>query len=128
MTVTRDEIAASLGNPKLTLLDARAGERFRGEIEPIDKRAGHIPGARSLPLAELVAEGRLLPPAALRQRLEAVLAATPPSEAVAYCGSGVTACHLLLAASAAGVEGLRLFPGSWSEWIADDKLPIAVGP
>jgi thiosulfate/3-mercaptopyruvate sulfurtransferase len=128
LAVSRNDIAQALDNPRLTLLDARAGERFRGEIEPIDKRAGHIPGARSLPLAELVSDGQLRPPDALRQRILTALGDTPPAEAVAYCGSGVTACHLLLAAEAAGLEGIRLFPGSWSEWISDDRLPIAVGP
>jgi thiosulfate/3-mercaptopyruvate sulfurtransferase len=97
------------------LLDARAPERYRGEIEPIDPVAGHIPGAVNLPFAELVPDGRFLAPEDLRARFEAAGAA-PGRELVAYCGSGVTACVLLLAAEVAGLEPGRLYPGSWSEW------------
>ena len=91
------------------ILDARAPERYRGETEPIDPVAGHIPGARNVPFAELVPGGRYPPPEVLRQRL-------PADGFVAYCGSGVTACTLLVAAEAAGIDGARLYPGSWSEW------------
>jgi thiosulfate/3-mercaptopyruvate sulfurtransferase len=94
----------------LRLLDARTPERFRGEREPVDPVAGHIPGARNVPFAELVREGRFLPPAQLRERLG-------EEPFVAYCGSGITASNLVLAAAIAGVEA-RLYPGSWSEWIA----------
>jgi thiosulfate/3-mercaptopyruvate sulfurtransferase len=104
-TVTPDELLAATN---LTLLDARAGERFRGEVEPIDAVAGHIPGAASVPFAELAPNGRF--PAA--ERLRDRLGGEP---FVAYCGSGVTACILVLAGEVAGVEG-RLYPGSWSEW------------
>jgi thiosulfate/3-mercaptopyruvate sulfurtransferase len=97
------------------LLDARAPERYRGEVEPIDPVAGHIPGAANLPLAELAPGGRFLPPDELRARFEAAGAA-PGRELVAYCGSGVSACVLLLAAEVAGLEPGRLYPGSWSEW------------
>jgi thiosulfate/3-mercaptopyruvate sulfurtransferase len=90
------------------LLDARAPERFRGEVEPIDAVAGHIPGAVNLPFAELAPGGRFPPPERLRERLGG-------EPFVAYCGSGVTACTLLLAGELAGVDG-RLYPGSWSEW------------
>ncbi len=99
----------------LLLLDARAPERYRGEVEPIDPVAGHIPGAANLPFAELAPDGRFLPPEDLRARFEAAGAA-PGRELVAYCGSGVTACVLLLAAEVAGLEPGRLYPGSWSEW------------
>jgi thiosulfate/3-mercaptopyruvate sulfurtransferase len=90
------------------LLDARAPERFRGEVEPIDAIAGHIPGAVNVPFAELAPRGRFPPAAELRERLG-------DEPFVAYCGSGITACTLVLAGELAGVEG-RLYPGSWSEW------------
>jgi thiosulfate/3-mercaptopyruvate sulfurtransferase len=93
----------------LRLLDARAPERFRGEVEPIDPVAGHIPGARNVPFASIAPGGRFLPPKELRERLG-------EEPFVAYCGSGVSACVLLLGAAAAGIEGARLYPGSWSEW------------
>ena len=99
----------------LLLLDARAPERYRGELEPIDPVAGHIPGAMNVPFAELAPEGRFLPADELRTRLEAAGAA-PGRELVAYCGSGVTACVVVLAAELAGLGPARLYPGSWSEW------------
>jgi thiosulfate/3-mercaptopyruvate sulfurtransferase len=92
----------------LRLLDARAPERFRGEAEPIDPVAGHIPGARNVPFAELTPDGRFRPPRELRERLG-------DAPFAAYCGSGVSACTLLVAAELAGVPA-RLYPGSWSEW------------
>ncbi len=104
------------------LLDARAPERYRGEVEPIDPVAGRIPGAANLPFGELAPGGRFLPPDELRARFEAAGAA-PDHELVAYCGSGVTACVLLLAAEVAGLEGARLYPGSWSEW-SGGGLPV----
>ncbi len=107
-----EELAAA--DPPL-LLDARAPERYRGETEPIDSVAGHIPGAHNLPFVEVAPDGRFLPPDELRARLEGAGAA-PDAHFVAYCGSGVTACVVLLAAEVAGLEGARLYPGSWSEW------------
>jgi thiosulfate/3-mercaptopyruvate sulfurtransferase len=96
------------------LLDARAPERFRGEVEPIDPAAGHIPGAVSVPFTEAAPAGRFPSPVELRRRLESA-GATPGREIVAYCGSGITACALVLAAELAGIPA-RLYPGSWSEW------------
>jgi thiosulfate/3-mercaptopyruvate sulfurtransferase len=100
------------------LIDARAAERFRGEVEPIDRVAGHIPGARSLPLSDNLAGGRFRSREEIRARFERELEGIRPEHAVAYCGSGVTACHLILAAEYAGLHGIRLYPGSWSEWIS----------
>jgi thiosulfate/3-mercaptopyruvate sulfurtransferase len=96
------------------LLDARVPERFRGEVEPIDPVAGHIPGALNVPFAEIAPEGRFPSRGELRRRLESV-GATPGRELVAYCGSGITSCTLVLAAELAGLPA-RLYPGSWSEW------------
>ncbi|NZA25147.1 sulfurtransferase [Luteimonas sp. SJ-92] len=109
------------------LLDARAGERFRGETEPVDRMAGHIPGATSRPYAANLSDGRFKPPALLRDEFETLLAGRLADQAVAMCGSGVTACHHLLAMEHAGLKGGRLYTGSWSGWIDDPARPIATG-
>ncbi|MGH8306938.1 MAG: sulfurtransferase [Gammaproteobacteria bacterium] len=110
------------------LLDARAPSRFRGEAEPIDPVAGHVPGAVNLPYMENVSEnGCLKTPEVLRERLVRFLAGVPPSEAVCMCGSGVTACHNLLAMEVAGLRGAKLYAGSWSEWIRDPVRPVIRG-
>jgi thiosulfate/3-mercaptopyruvate sulfurtransferase len=114
-TVAADELLAGAAPGERLLLDARAPERFRGEVEPIDPVAGHIPGAVNVPFAEIAPRGRFPAPDELRARLEAAGAA-PGRELVAYCGSGVTACTLVLAAERAGLPAARLYPGSWSEW------------
>jgi thiosulfate/3-mercaptopyruvate sulfurtransferase len=108
------------------LLDARAPERYRGEVEPVDAVAGHIEGARNLPFAELQPGGRFLEPAALHARLAAA-GVTAGRGAVAYCGSGVTASTLVLAAELAGLGPVRLYPGSYSEWTRRG-MPVAQGP
>ena len=123
-SVDADALLKSLG--RVTLLDARAGERYRGEVEPLDKRAGHIPGARSRFFKDnLDPQGRFRPAAELRTAFEAFGAA--PEQVVHQCGSGVTACHNLLAMEVAGLSGSALYPGSWSEWSADPARPVAVG-
>ena len=109
------------------LLDARAGERFRGEVEPIDRVAGHVPGATNRPYAENLHEGRFKASAQLAQEFRALLRGRRVDEVVAMCGSGVTACHHLLAMEHAGLPGAKLFPGSWSGWISDPKRPVATG-
>ncbi len=110
------------------LLDARAPERFRGEVEPFDPVKGRIAGARNHPTASsLSADGRFLAPEELRSRFLSILGNRDATSVVSYCGSGVTACHNLLAMEVAGLEGARLYPGSWSEWCADEKRPIERG-
>jgi thiosulfate/3-mercaptopyruvate sulfurtransferase len=110
------------------LLDARAPVRFRGEQEPIDPVAGRIPGAINRFNAENVSkDGTFKSPAELRKEFESVLAGRQPSEVVHYCGSGVAACHNLLAMEIAGMPGGKLYAGSWSEWSADPKRPVATG-
>ncbi|QLH24588.1 sulfurtransferase [Streptomyces sp. Rer75] len=109
------------------LLDARAGERYRGEVEPIDRVGGHIPGAISAPTAENVtADGHLLPAERLAERF-AELGATGDAEVGVYCGSGVSAAHQVLALAEAGIPA-ALYVGSWSEWSADGSRPVATGP
>ena len=117
--------ARESASPPMVILDARVPERYRGEVEPIDPVAGRIPGAVNLPFAELAPGGRFLPPAELRARFEAAGVGSG-DEAVAYCGSGVTACVLVLAAEVAGIGATRLYPGSWSEWCARG-LPVERG-
>ncbi|MEW2514136.1 sulfurtransferase [Streptomyces sp. NPDC046870] len=108
------------------LLDARAGERYRGEVEPIDRVGGHIPGAVSAPTAENVGpDGRFLPAAELRDRFKA-LGVSEDTEVGVYCGSGVSAAHQVLALAVAGIPA-ALYVGSWSEWSADPSRPVAVG-
>jgi thiosulfate/3-mercaptopyruvate sulfurtransferase len=110
------------------LLDARQPERYRGEIEPLDRVPGHIPGARNYEWRRSFGpDGRMLPPAVLRANLERMLGGVPSSDTVVYCGSGVSACSVLLAMSVAGLEGARLYPGSWSEWCSDPSRPVATG-
>ena len=121
-TATVDDL---LGGETL-LLDARAPERYRGETEPVDPRAGHIPGAASAPwAANLGPNGRFLPPEVLRDRYAGLGADDRP--VVAYCGSSLTATHDLLALELAGIDGARLYEGSWSHWSSDPSRPAAVG-
>jgi len=125
-TLGADALRKALG--EVRLVDARAPERFRGEVEPLDAVAGHIPGALNrLFRNNLAADGRFKPRAQLAAEFRALLGRSQPAEAVHQCGSGVTACHNLLAMEAAGLLGSQLYPGSWSEWSADPARPVAVG-
>lgn len=109
------------------LLDARDPARYLGDEEPLDPVAGHIPGAHNRPFkGNLDEKGRFLTPTSLRERFEAL--GDRPEAIVHYCGSGVTACHNLLAMEHAGLAGSRLYPGSWSEWIRDPQRPLRRGP
>lgn len=121
-------VAASLAKPLPRLLDARSADRFRGENETLDPIAGHIPGALNRFFRHnLDPEGGFKPAADLRDEFEEALGSAAPSEVIHYCGSGVSACHNLLAMEIAGLEGSRLYAGSWSEWIADRSRPVATG-
>lgn len=109
------------------LVDARGGERFRGDVEPIDRTAGHVPGAVNRPYANNLVDGRFKSPERLQREFRDLLGAYRAQDMVAMCGSGVTACHHLLAMAHAGLPGAKLFTGSWSGWIEDPARPVATG-
>ena len=129
-----DSVVAAADLPALQaagslLVDVRAAPRYRGEQEPIDPVAGHVPGAVNRPgSVNIDANGRFRASEALRGELTELLAGRSPRELIAMCGSGVTACQLLLALEVAGLDGAKLYAGSWSEWIRDPARPIATGP
>jgi thiosulfate/3-mercaptopyruvate sulfurtransferase len=111
------------------LIDARAADRFEGRSETIDRVAGHIPGAiNHFFKTNLSGDGTMLPPETLRAQFEEDLGGREPGDAVMYCGSGVTACHNLLAMAHAGLAGTPLYVGSWSEWSSDASRPVETGP
>jgi thiosulfate/3-mercaptopyruvate sulfurtransferase len=111
------------------LLDARDAERYRGDVEPLDKRAGHIPGALNRPWKDnLAPDGTFRPAAELRAGFTALIGGAPPADVVCYCGSGVTACHNVIAMCHAGFPMPTLYAGSWSDWISDASRPAATGP
>lgn len=123
-----DEVEAIRRDPAQRLVDARAAPRFRGEVEPLDPVAGHVPGAVNRPFADnLDASGRFKSPDVLRAEWARVLGDVTPAHVVHMCGSGVTACHNLLAMEHAGLAGSRLFPASWSGWVADRRRAVALG-
>ncbi len=126
VTETRDLLGTGAVHDRVPLVDGRDAARYRGEIEPIDPVAGHIPGARNLPFnAALSEQGRWRPVQELRQLWEPVVGADPDTRFTVMCGSGVTACHLALSASLAGYGLPRVYVGSWSEWIRDPERPVA---
>lgn len=127
-TASAGEIMEHLHDGALTVMDARAPERYRGDVEPIDPVAGHIPGAVNRPYdANLTEQGTFKPALQLHAEFETLLDKSAPESVVHQCGSGVTACHNVLAMAVAGLPGSRLYPGSWSEWIAAPARPVARG-
>jgi len=128
MIVGTQELEARLARNDGLLLDARAGERFRGEVEPLDPRAGHIPGACNHPFMQnLAVDGRFQPREVLAAQFRALLGDRLPAEVVHMCGSGVSACHNLLAMDHAGLSGSRVYAGSWSEWVSVPERAVAIG-
>lgn len=120
-------LESNLEHRDYLVVDSRSAERYRGEHEPLDPVAGHIPYAISAPFAENMGEnGQFLPIEKLKERFEEVLKGKSLSDTIFYCGSGVTACHNLLALDYIGQKGAKLYPGSWSDWITDSMRPIAV--
>ena len=119
-----DEILKSLGGGVLSIVDAREPPRFSGEVEPLDAKAGHIPGAINYHFALNLEDGKFRSRAKLKEAFEQVTAGRNPQNIIHSCGSGVTACHNLFAMEYSGIKGSRLYPGSWSEWIADPSRPI----
>ena len=123
-----DELEKLRADPSTLLLDARAAPRFRGESEPLDRAAGHVPGARNRSFSQNLAnDGRFKSAETLRPEFETLLEGRAPGDIVHMCGSGVTACHNLLAMEAAGLHGSRLFAPSWSGWVSDPARPVATG-
>jgi len=123
-----DDVLANLARGGRVIVDARSAERYRGEVEPLDPVAGHIPGALNRPCAQnLGADQRFRPAAELREAFTALLGDKAPASVVHQCGSGVTACHNLLAMEIAGLAGSALYAGSWSEWVADPARPVRTG-
>lgn len=126
--VTVDQVLARLASPQQTLVDARATPRFKGEVEPLDPVAGHIPGALNRPFNQnLGPDGRFKPASVLRTEFEALLAGRDPGTVVHQCGSGVSAVPNLLAMELAGLHGSGLFAGSWSQWCQDPSRPVERG-
>lgn len=128
MAVDARTVASALGASPPRLVDARAPERYRGDVEPVDKVPGHIPGATNYFFEwNLDEQGLFRTPEELRAKIAASLGDTPADQIVCYCGSGVTACHNLLAFEHAGLTGAKLYAGSWSEWSADPARPVETG-
>ncbi|MDH1299405.1 sulfurtransferase [Achromobacter sp. GD03932] len=127
-SVDAQAVLDNIARPAFTVIDARAANRYRGEVEPMDPVAGHIPGALNRPNGEnLQADGRFKPAAQLREEFASLLDGRDPAVIVHQCGSGITACHNLLSMEIAGLSGSRLYPGSWSEWCSDPSRPVATG-
>ena len=126
--VGTDDVADALAQGDACLIDARASDRFRGEVEPLDRAAGHIPGARNRPFSANLSEGRFRSREQLKAGFDAITADRDASQVLLSCGSGVTACHNLLAMEHAGLHGARIYAGSWSAWVSDPARPVATGP
>jgi len=129
LRVDLTDVAARIGDAETLLVDARGPERFEGQSEPLDRIAGHIPGAANhFYKWNLADDGTMLPPEQLRENFTRLLGSRLPASTVMYCGSGVSACHNLLAMAHAGLDGTPLYPGSWSEWSSDPARPVETGP
>lgn len=127
-SVDAQAVLDNIARPSFTVIDARAANRYRGEVEPMDPVAGHIPGALNRPNGEnLQPDGRFKPAEQLRAEFAGLLDGRDPASIVHQCGSGITACHNLLSMEIAGLAGSRLYPGSWSEWCSDPSRPVAKG-
>ncbi|KRC76462.1 3-mercaptopyruvate sulfurtransferase [Achromobacter sp. Root83] len=127
-SVDANTVLDNIAQPSFTVIDARAANRYRGEVEPMDPVAGHIPGALNRPNGEnLQPDGRFKTAEQLRAEFAALLAGRDPAAVVHQCGSGITACHNLLSMEIAFLAGSRLYPGSWSEWCSDPSRPVATG-
>jgi thiosulfate/3-mercaptopyruvate sulfurtransferase len=127
MAIDVNAVASRVGSREWRLVDARAPERYRGESEPIDRTPGHIPGAANHFFQWNLENGQFKTPEQLRARFGEAIGGTPPDHVVCYCGSGVTACHNLLALEHAGLKGAKLYAGSWSEWSSDPARPVERG-
>ena len=128
MKVNADYVLSHLDDPEVVIIDARSPDRFRGENETLDPVGGHIPGAINRFFQDnLGPDGRFKQAAQLQEEFGKLIKGGDAHKVVAQCGSGVTACHNLLAMEAAGLDGARLYPGSWSEWCADPARPVATG-
>ena len=128
LLISAKKLEEKLNDSQLTLLDARSLPRFRGEVEPLDTAAGHIPGATCADFsANMTQDGYFLDPNVLKKRFEALINEKPIDKVIAYCGSGVSACNNLFALCLAGYPLMPLYAGSWSEWITDPDRPIATG-
>jgi len=127
MTVDVEQLQASLAAAEILLVDARSTERFKGEAEPIDPVAGHVPGAINRPLTDNLDNGHFKSAHQLKSEWLSLLQGTEPDSVVHMCGSGVTACHNQLAMEIAGLSGSRIYPGSWSEWVRDAARPVVNG-
>ena len=125
MNLSVDQLQQELSVGDILLVDARAAERYRGEVEPIDPVAGHVPGAENRPLTDNLVDGRFKSADQLHEEWSAVLQGAAPDQVVHMCGSGVTACHNQLSMEIAGLTGSRIYSGSWSEWIRDPSRPVA---
>lgn len=129
LRVLVDQVERMVGNPDVLLVDARGPDRFEGANEPLDRTPGHIPGAvNHFYRRNVTDEGVMRPPDELRRQFEDTLRGRRPDQVVMYCGSGVTACHNLLAMEHAGLRGTKLYAGSWSEWSSDPERPVETGP
>lgn len=127
-TVDVQAVLSNIQSPAFTVVDARAANRYRGEVEPMDPVAGHIPGALNRPSSLNVQEdGRFKPADQLRSEFDSLLQGVPAQSVVHQCGSGISACHNLFAMELAGLQGSAVYPGSWSEWCSDPSRPVARG-